>query len=162
MNAVKLSTDDLRSILREYSAKNNGKITPDELVAFAEPEGSPLHPYFEWDDSVAAKLYRLEQAQGIIRSYKVVVVVDQIEMVSPYFVRDPSCGPNEKGSIAVAVLRDNKELSRQAVVREFGLALGALERAQNLCEVLGVKEKIDRIKKSVQRAKHEMELAAAN
>jgi len=162
MNIEESSKDAVRRIIDEYAAQRGGQITPDEVVTLAEPEESLLHKYFEWDDSIAAVKYRLEQAQSMIRWVKVVTVVEGVTMVTPHFVRNPACGPNERGSISVFVLRNDKEMSQQAVVREFGLAIGALERAHNLCEVLGVKEKIDRIKKAVQRAKHEMELAAAN
>ena len=42
------------------------ELTPADLVADARNNKSPLHPYFEWDDSVAAGQYRLQQATQIL------------------------------------------------------------------------------------------------
>lgn len=41
--------------------------TPQAVVDDARPEGSPLHPAFTWDDTVAAEKYRVEEAKYLIR-----------------------------------------------------------------------------------------------
>jgi len=41
-------------------------LTPENLVDEARTEDSPLHPAFEWNDSVAAEKYRCEQARLMI------------------------------------------------------------------------------------------------
>lgn len=56
--------------------QRDGKLTPEQVVAEAVDPGSVLHPYFEWDDSVAAYHHRLAQARGLIRQVKVTVRVD--------------------------------------------------------------------------------------
>ena len=45
----------------------NGKITPEEVLKKAKDENSELHKCFEWNDSVAAEKYRLQQAGNVIR-----------------------------------------------------------------------------------------------
>lgn len=40
--------------------------TPDDIVRIARDPGSPIHGYFEWDDTRAAQLYRLQQARKMI------------------------------------------------------------------------------------------------
>lgn len=45
----------------------DGKITPSDMVDASRPDDAPLHPEFEWDDSVAAERYRETQARAIIR-----------------------------------------------------------------------------------------------
>jgi hypothetical protein len=52
---------------------NNGQLTPRAVVDDARQEGSPLHPAFEWDDSVAAERFREEQARYMLRQITVVV-----------------------------------------------------------------------------------------
>lgn len=42
-------------------------ITPEEVLEKARNKKSELHKCFEWDDSVAAEKYRLEQARTVIR-----------------------------------------------------------------------------------------------
>lgn len=44
----------------------DGLVQPEAVIEAAEDESSPLHPYFEWDDSEAAHQYRLVQARKLI------------------------------------------------------------------------------------------------
>ena len=46
-------------------------LTPDAVLNDARKEKSPLHQFFEWDDSKAAEQYRLRQAGHLIRSISV-------------------------------------------------------------------------------------------
>lgn len=55
------------------ASNNSGSITAKEVLADAEKKESPLHAYFEWDDSKAAIEYRLYQARNLLRSIEVVV-----------------------------------------------------------------------------------------
>jgi hypothetical protein len=48
--------------------QNKGELTPKDVVDDARNSNSPLHSFFEWDDSAAAEEYRLQQARGLIRS----------------------------------------------------------------------------------------------
>ena len=43
-----------------------GRLTPKNVVEEARPEDSPLHPEFEWNDTVAAEKWREKQAQLLI------------------------------------------------------------------------------------------------
>lgn len=51
----------------EAIEQRDGNITPARVVDEARPENAPLHPAFEWDDTVAAETYRMEQAKYLIR-----------------------------------------------------------------------------------------------
>lgn len=62
----------VEAVLRDIYERE-GRLSPELLVQLAEPEEHPLHHRFEWDDTVAGRLYRLDQAAGIIRSVRVVV-----------------------------------------------------------------------------------------
>ncbi len=44
----------------------DGLVRPEAVVEAARDEASPLHPYFEWDDTEAAHQYRLVQARKLI------------------------------------------------------------------------------------------------
>ena len=52
------------SIIKGQILKLNktGNLTPQELIEKARSEDSPLHKYFEWDDTIAGGRYRLLQA----------------------------------------------------------------------------------------------------
>ncbi len=50
---------------------SRGRLTPADVVEEAAAEFHPLHVAFEWDDTEAARRFRLTQAGGLIRSVKV-------------------------------------------------------------------------------------------
>lgn len=51
---------------------SEGDLTPSLVLDRARSEKSPLHGYFEWNDSVAGEKFRLGQAQKLITKVKVV------------------------------------------------------------------------------------------
>jgi len=53
---------------------NGGKLTPEAVVAKAKSPRNVLHKAFEWNDTTAGPLYRLEQARGMIRSFQIVYI----------------------------------------------------------------------------------------
>ena len=70
-----LKIADVQAIGEELSRieqKHDGRLTPDDVVKAAADEKSPLHPHFEWNDSVAAHQFRLDQARMIIRTVRIV------------------------------------------------------------------------------------------
>ena len=57
--------------------KRYGKLKPELVVDAAQSPASPLHRFFQWDDSVAAREYRIQQARGLIRSVHVKIIDDE-------------------------------------------------------------------------------------
>ena len=60
--------------LQKLCGRGNGMVEPEKLVQVARNPKNVLHTCFEWDDTVAAGLYRQEQARYILRSIEVEVV----------------------------------------------------------------------------------------
>ena len=58
------------SLQRVYD--EHGQLTPRLVVDLARDPNHELHNRFEWDDSVAAEKYRLDQARDLIRKVRVV------------------------------------------------------------------------------------------
>lgn len=56
----------------ELAAGNNETVSREMVLDDARAPESPLHDYFEWDDSVAAEQWRLTQANQLCRSIHVV------------------------------------------------------------------------------------------
>lgn len=54
-----------------------GGVTPAAVVQDAKPDAAPLHPCFEWDDSLAAEKHRDWQARYLLRSIVVVMKRDE-------------------------------------------------------------------------------------
>jgi hypothetical protein len=61
--------------------KAKGELTAEDVLADAKHDNSPLHSFFEWSDTEAARQYRLQQARGLIRS--VVAVYTRIDEGKP-------------------------------------------------------------------------------
>lgn len=62
--------------------RQQGSLTPHLVVQAAEVPGHPLHPCFTWDDTEAAKNWRLNEARGLIRSVR--IVTDEQESFTAY------------------------------------------------------------------------------
>lgn len=72
MAGSRFTSEDARAIgpvLQEIAA--DGDVTAAAVVDAAKSSNSPMHRYFEWDDTVAAQQYREGQAREIIHSVRV-------------------------------------------------------------------------------------------
>ena len=73
-----LSEEDAQTYgerLKQLEEKK-GYITPNLVLQDAKKASSPLHDYFEWDNSRAAEAYRLKQAGELIRCITVTIIND--------------------------------------------------------------------------------------
>jgi len=68
----------------ERIRKTRGGLKSEDVVEEARPEAAPLHPVFEWDDSVAGEKFRRVQASTLIRSIQVERGNDAKETVYAY------------------------------------------------------------------------------
>lgn len=59
--------DLIKQELEALAEANNGLLKPEVVVEFAKNPDTALHNRFEWDDTEAAKQYRLWQARQLIR-----------------------------------------------------------------------------------------------
>lgn len=56
----------------ENMSKTGIEVTPEVLLDASRDENSPTHCEFEWDDTVAAEKYRIEQATNLIRHIRII------------------------------------------------------------------------------------------
>lgn len=128
----------------------DGKIETVTVVDEARPEDAPLHPAFEWDDSVAGEKYRLYQARNLVRSIEVAPEKEGKDTL-PAFVHIRATTTQEPGyyqSVTVAARNPDEwasalnELSGKA-----NAALKAVEILQRLAE-----GKTPKIRKLVKKA----------
>ncbi len=47
--------------------RSDGRILPEDVVEAARSRSSPLHDQFDWNDTVAARKWRIEQARELLR-----------------------------------------------------------------------------------------------
>ena len=55
---------DAEKVSKEIESIQNA--TPSSILEYARNENSELHKCFEWDDTVAAEKYRLQQSRNIV------------------------------------------------------------------------------------------------
>lgn len=77
-----------RAELEALYARSNGRLHPRDVVAFARDPKTALHSQFLWDDTEAAKHYRLSQARELISAY--VEVLPGVKFETRVFVSLPS------------------------------------------------------------------------
>lgn len=53
--------------LKRIAERNKGLLEAEAVVKAAEPSASPLHSYFDWNNTEAGRLWRLHQARQLIR-----------------------------------------------------------------------------------------------
>jgi len=82
-----------------------GRLTAPAVLEEAADPSSPLHLWFDWDDTMAAAKWRLEQARELIRSVKMLIVVEEREIPAVVYLRDPAAKGNASGYVALRKVR---------------------------------------------------------
>lgn len=151
--AADVVAEELTQIWNEHG----GKLKPDDVVQVASDPDSPLHPAFEWDDSVAAHKHRLRQARDLIRSVRVidpeaktdlpawvsVVVPAEDEKPSRHYQSVEALPglPDEYASALLLLKRKLLELTQsfeeiKALAQKRGVPNGELQRLVAITEAL--------------------------
>jgi hypothetical protein len=143
--------------LQQITSRHRGELRPADVVKEAKRRQSPLHPYFEWDNTKAAQQYRLEQARDLIRSVEVVIVDHTPDGPKEVTVHRKFPNLQEGGRRGTSPYRDmnavmeNEDMTEMLVQR----ALEDLEifkaRYQHLKQLKGVITEIDRAAKAAER-----------
>lgn len=117
--------------LERIANKKGGDIRPPDVVADAKRKTSPLHPYFEWDDSTAAQEYRLAQARHLIRSIEV-ITSDDAEPVRAFHHVAVTSENEDDGRSYVTLDRASRdaELRKQIIRRLYGQARSLMREAK--------------------------------
>jgi hypothetical protein len=93
-------------------------VTPDSVVAFATLEDSPLHSYFTWDDTEAAKRWRKHEARQLLNHLLVIVETpsgSRIERAaySVRIVTEEEVTRPQRHYISIGMLKGSEELQEQ-------------------------------------------------
>ena len=133
--------------------KANRRLIPEDVVEAARDERHVLHGYFEWDDTVAGNLYRIEQARTLIREVKVQTVYEDRVIVVPQYVSDPDPDRKRNGYVHVDVVKQRADDARRTVLDELSRVEGALTRARAVSAVLGLRDDLDRMVEALMEAR---------
>lgn len=127
-----------------------GLLVPDEVVAFARNENTALHSLFQWDDTEAARQYRLIQARGIIR-VAVKIHEETKEAVHVYvsLPRDRADGGGYRALVDVLSddeLRDELLATAKAELASFSKKYETLRKVAEMAPIF---DAIDQVEKGV-------------
>jgi hypothetical protein len=102
---------------RIRQANDDKLLVAREVVEAASEDASPLHGYFEWDDSKAAHQHRLAQARHLITTIKVTFPDDKEENAVPKFVSLAADRKRKDGGYReTSQVINNKELLKELEV----------------------------------------------
>jgi hypothetical protein len=137
----------------------NGKVTAAMVVADAKKPDSPLHSEFDWDVKSAAEKHWLETGRLLIRSVQVNIKINEKEVRSVGYVRDPEAEPNSPGYVSIARLRTDEDVAHEAVSYEFIRAAAAVARARKIAKVLDVDPQMEEIEDKIREFALQMDTA---
>lgn len=125
--------------------QQEGKGEASDLVDASRPEDAPLHSMFEWNDAVAAELYRVDQARCIIRHVFVVQEEEDMESVPvrAFFQIDSSSGNYEP---TIVIMNDEEKRKRLLEVAK-GELNAFRQKYKTLTELSKVFAAIDELNK---------------
>lgn len=72
-----LNANEVGQHLELLRTEAKGELTPEDVLKDAANPNSPLHGFFEWDDTEAARQHRLKQARGLIRCVVAIYTSDE-------------------------------------------------------------------------------------
>jgi hypothetical protein len=135
-------------MLRE---KFKGELTPQDILDDARHDNSPLHSFFEWDDSAAAEHYRIQQARGLIRAVVAVYAREDKPAVRTrayVHVPEPSAPHYREASHAMSQTKTRK----MVLDRAMNELKAWRTRYRDLEEFAGLVEIIDKIDEDFPRS----------
>ncbi len=117
-----------------------------DVVAFARDEKTALHSKFCWDDTNAARRYRLIQARGIIRVHVTMISNGDAKArtrawVSMYADREKIGG----GYRSIGNVISNEQLTAKLLEQAWREADQFKKRYENLKELLPIFEAMDKV-----------------
>lgn len=100
--------------------RSTGELTAEAVVEDSRPPEAVLHPWFEWDDRIAAEEFRKEQARNLIRNVVVAVSPTEPERTVRAFVVVNELGDDTYE--AIHTVMEDSQLRKQVLeraMREF-------------------------------------------
>lgn len=113
--------------------KNGGQVTAADILADATKKKSPLHDFFDWDDTTAANQFRLSQARKMVQAIEIVYEdASGNRRNSRAFHSIPVSGPSrghrpENAYIPVSRMMEDEEI-RAEVIDQYRRRISALRR----------------------------------
>lgn len=138
---------NVRSELEAIRLKNGGLLTEESVITEAKSKKHPLHDRFTWDNSAAAKLWRLEEARRLIRS--VFVTIEQPKDTS-VTVRAYASLPRDReaggGYRSISDIMSQEDLRSELLTTALSELDALKKRYSNLNELVPVFKAVDKVR----------------
>lgn len=102
--------------LERVRRTSGGRLTPAAVLSSAQSPRHPLHRCFEWRDGVAAAKWRLEQAQTLILSVRI-VREEGGQSVARRVYAEVDHGTDDAAYLTMADIAQDESLAAQVVER---------------------------------------------
>lgn len=133
-------------LIESLRKEGNGLIQPSVIVDAATNENSPIHNWFTWDDTAAARKFREEEARLLLRSLQPIHVVVEIDKgkaveakpaVTYVHVRETvidqeGVGDTVSGYVTVNDAMDRSDYREQVMAEAASLLMGIRRRFEFL------------------------------
>lgn len=121
-------------------------VPSEKIVELGEPENSPIHEQFTWDDSVAAHQHRLEEARHLVNHLVYVTGYDdegKEETARAFHNVIVRNGETERGYVSDAVVWRNPKLAEQVIEAANRELAAWRDRYRSYSELASAVEKVD-------------------
>lgn len=110
-----------------------GKLTPELIVDTAREKNNPLHPLFDWDDSVAAEKWRLQQARTVLNNIEITVISNgETREIPAYEVTTKTEGYKN----ILCFEKSDVDFVKDQILRDLGYLKTKLQLYKNFDKVL--------------------------
>lgn len=145
-NGLNIKLSDVQKVgneLQRLIDKNGGQIKPLFVVESARKRSSPLHKYFDWNDTVAAGRWRVHQARSLIswvqielikgKSSRAFVNIDDVSTGQQVYLsleRALSDSVLRKQLLVDSIREIDYWQDKYAVLRELSLVFSAIKKVK--------------------------------
>jgi hypothetical protein len=137
--------------LQELTAQKGGLLKPLDVVEAARPETHPLHKHFEWDDSVAAERFRIEQARTLLqRVYVKMETPDGKGRMAQVFV-SLTTDRDEGGYRTMVDVLSDADMRNQLIRDALGDMQSFTDRYKTLRDLAGVFSSMRKARKKLEK-----------
>jgi hypothetical protein len=127
--------------LERLGSGNLGSLRPAAIVAAARAPSSPLHPAFEWDDSIAAEAHRKQQARQLIGA--IVTVVPESRSSEPVRAFVNVRQQEDQSYVPIRVALSDEELRAEVLAQATRELVAWRRRHKEMTELAGLFVQID-------------------
>jgi hypothetical protein len=152
---------NVRAILDELAT--SGPITASRIVAVAADPDHPLHPRFQWDDTLAAREFRLIQARQLIVSIRYIPEGGTKSIQALIHVSTPGGGEGEYVLASVIARQPERwARARDEVIKYLDAAQEGLDDLDEILRVFGPpRPQTGRAAKAIKDARSEVQAVSA-